>query len=368
MIMDFVFQCPTKIYFKNHGVSDIGKIIRNDYNFKRVYLIYGGNSLKNSGTYTKIITSLKEKAIDYKEYNGIKANPDIEDVIVMTKEVKDYRPDLILCAGGGSVLDAGKLVAHAFYYDGDPLDFNRHIAIPYHALPIGTIITIAASGSEMSSSCVISDRKHHFKCGFNSVTNYPLFSLLDPSLLYTVPKYQMGIGIADMFCHSFERFFTPSDVYEPSDGFALSIMKSIVAVSKVVFNNPNDESLRNLMLCSTLSHNGFTNFGKKKAFIVHKAEHILSGIYPNLSHGQGIALLMPMYLKINKEVYKEKILILGKQVFDYNGKSVNAVIKRMTDWLNTLPIVHSFTELDFQISSKDLNKAKKVLKVIIDKE
>lgn len=366
--MDFTFQCPTKIYFRNRGVSSIGDIIAKDYNFKRVYFVYGGDSLKKYGTYNKIINSLKENSVEFIEYSGITVNPDIEDILKMSKEVKKFKPDLILCAGGGSVIDAGKSLAHAFYYEGNPLDFNKHLVKPYHALPIATIITIAASGSEMSDSCVISDRKHKFKGGFNSVTNYPLFSLLDPILLYTLPKYQLGIGIADMFCHSFERFFTQSNVYEPSDGFALSIMKNIVAISKIVITNPTDDSLRCLMLCSTLSHNGFTNFGKGKVFIVHKAEHILSGIYPQLSHGQGIALLMPMYLKINKDIYREKILLLGKQVFNYSGKSTLTVIKKLSDWLNTLPIYHSFSELDFEISQRDLNKAKKVLKVTLDKE
>ena len=137
----------------------------------------------------------------------------------MVEETKEFRPDLILAAGGGSVLDAAKSVAHGYYYDGDPLDFNKHLVEPLHALPVATILTLAASGSEMSDSCVVSDRKHNFKSGFNSPTNYPLFSLMDPSLTLSVPPYQVGVGLADMFCHSFERYYSASHEFEPTDDF-----------------------------------------------------------------------------------------------------------------------------------------------------
>ena len=365
MNMDFDFICPTKIYFRNEGVSLIGKIIHDDYHFRKVYLIYGGKSLKKYGTYDKIINSLKENEIEYKEYSGIQANPDIDDIRVMVKEAKEFQPDLILACGGGSVLDAGKSVAHGYYHDGDPLDFNKHLIKPLHALPVATILTLAASGSEMSDSCVVSDRKHHFKSGFNSPTNFPLFSLMDPSLTLSVPPYQVGVGLADMFCHSFERYFSPSHEIEPCDDFALAVMKNIVKVSAKVLNNPDDiEARRAMMICGTLAHNGMTNYGKSKIFIVHKAEHILSGIYPNLTHGQGIALLMPKYLEINKILYKEKILTLGREVFRMRSvPSCQKVIDTLQAWIDSLPIAHHFSELDFTIKDEDLKKAYAALKV-----
>lgn len=365
MDMTFQFVCPTKIYFQNESVASIGKIIQDDYHFKKVYLIYGGQSLKKMGAYDKIIASLKEHQIEFKEYSGISVNPDIEDVRAMVKEVKAFQPDLILAAGGGSVLDSAKSVAHGYYYDGDPLDFNKHIVTPLHALPVATILTLVASGSEMSDSCVISDRKHNFKSGFNSPTNYPLFSLLDPSLTLSVPPYQIGVGLADMFCHSFERYFSLSHEFEPCDDLALAVLRNIVQVTKTVIEKPNDiEGKRAMMICGTLAHNGFTNYGKGKAFIVHKAEHILSGYYPQLTHGQGIALLMVPYLKINRRKYKEKIQRLGYFVFDLKrNASVNRVIESLQEWIDLLPIAHYFEELDFTIDEKVMNKALTVLKV-----
>ncbi len=365
MNLDFDFHCPTRIFFRVNGVSQIGKIIHEEYGFHKVYLVYGGNSLKKSGAYDRIIASLKENHLEFEEYSGIEANPDIEDVRKMVLEVKKYRPDIILAAGGGSVVDAAKSVCHGYYYDGDPLDFNKHIVKPLHALPLATIITLAASGSEMSDSCVISDRKHNFKSGFNSVTNYPLFSLMDPALTVSVPLYQTGVGLADMFCHSFERFFSASHDFEPSDGLALSVMKDIVRVTPLVLSDPkNIEARRDMMILGTLAHNGFTNYGKGKIFIVHKAEHYLSGVYPKLTHGQGIALLMPLYLQVNKTKLKEKISTFGTYVFSLRkGCSANSVIKSLQQWIDSLPIAHTFEELDFPIDDQDIQKAKKLLRL-----
>lgn len=362
--MDFDFQCPTKIYFRNEGVSQIGSIIADDYHFKKVYLIYGGSSLKKYGTYDKITDSLKKSGIVFEECSGIESNPDIDAIRRMVDDVKRFQPDLILACGGGSVIDSAKSVAHGYYYDGDPLDFNRHLVKPLHALPIATILTLVASGSEMSDSCVVSDRKHHFKSGFNAITNYPLFSLLDPSLTLSVPAFQLGCGFADMFCHSFERYFSPSSSIEPCDGFALSIMHDIVVTSYAVLRNPDDISARRAMMIEgSLAHNGFTNYGKGKMFIVHKAEHVLSGIYPELTHGQGIALLMAKFLQVNEERLQNKIMEFGRIVFRMNPVSSSDVIDELEKWICTLPIAHSYSELPFSMKEEDIHKAEKVLKL-----
>lgn len=363
--LDFTFCCPTKIYLRVHGVGEIGDIIRKDYSFQRVFFVYGSKSIKENGTYQKIIDSLLKSGIAYEEYSGIQANPDVEDVIRMREKAWAFHPDLILACGGGSVLDAAKSLAHAYYYDGNPLDFNKHTITPLHALPIATIITLSASGSEMSDSCVISDRKHHFKGGFNITSNYPLFSLLDPSLTLSVPSYQIGVGLADMFSHSMERYFSPSHSLEPCDELALGIMKSIVETSKAVLKDPSDTMARRaMMIDGALAHDGFTNFGKNKQFIVHKAEHRLSGIYPDLAHGQGIALLLAPYLSLNIELFRNKLICFGQAVFSLQGDiTTKEAIDALKAWIETLPIFHSFEELPFHIEEKDLEKAYFTLKL-----
>ena len=362
---DFEFSCPTKIYFRENGVGTIGDIISKNYGFTKVFLIYGGESIKKYGTYSKVIESLNRNGIIHEEYSGIQANPDIEDVIKMVEQTRKFKPDLLLAVGGGSVLDAAKSVAHGYYYDGNPLDFNKHLVKPLHALKVATILTLAASGSEMSDSCVISDRKHHFKSGFNSVTNYPLFSLMDPTLTMTVPLYQRGVGLADMFSHAMERYFSPSSVLEPCDDIALAIMKNIVECSKAIIAKPDDLlANRTMMICGTLAHDGFANYGKNKVFIVHKAEHKLSGYYPELLHGQGIALLMPLYLKTNEKLFEKKITRLGTSVFSLDKEcSCEQAIKALEDYLDTLPIYHSFEELPFEVSKEVIDKAVSVLKI-----
>lgn len=363
--LNFDFCCPTRIYFRNEGVSQIGNIIKEDFSFSKVFFVYGKHSCKESGLYKKVTDSLKENGIQFEEYSGIDANPDVEDVNNMVKLAREFKPDLILACGGGSVLDASKSLAHAYYYDGNPLDFNKHLVEPLHALPIATIITLSASGSEMSDSCVISDRKHNFKGGFNCPSNYPLFSLLDPSLTLSVSPYQVGVGLADMFSHSMERYFSPSAELEPCDDLALGILKSIVKTSEKVISNPSDIMARRaMMIDGALAHDGFTNFGKPKQFIVHKAEHRLSGHYPLLAHGQGIALLLVPYLSINKKLFEKKLIPFGKTVFSLEGNiTVEDSINALDKWIHTLPIHQSFDSLPFKIEEDDIKKALETLEI-----
>ncbi|MCR5079218.1 MAG: iron-containing alcohol dehydrogenase [Bacilli bacterium] len=357
----FEFVCPTHIYFEEDGVSRIGELLR-EHGFANVYLVMGGKSLKNNGTYDKIVSSLLRYEVSYREYGGIEANPDISDVRKIVKELKEEKPDCILAAGGGSVLDASKCAAHGYYYDGDPLDFNKHVAKPEKALPVVTILTLAASGSEMSDSCVISDRSTDFKLGFNSVTNYPYFSLMDPRLTLTVPPYQVGIGLADMFSHSFERLLSPSHDLEPCDDLALGILSSIVKVSKEVLSKPNSiEARRAMMICGSLAHNGITSYGKTKSMPIHAAEHLLSARYPSLAHGQGIALLMEEQIRLNGDVYKDKLLAMGKVVFGIDNPTLEEVREAFHSWILSLPIAHGFDELPFTIKEEDIKESRQVL-------
>ncbi len=361
----FTFQCPTRIYYRKGGLYLIGKILREDYSCRKVLVVFGGHSLVDNFYFDIIVKSLKDNGIEYQTYSGICANPDVSDAKKAIEQARDFQPDFVLACGGGSVIDCSKLIAHGYYYDGNPLDFFKKGVRPLHSLKLGVILTLAASGSEMSDSCVISDRSTGFKGGFNDVSNYPTFSLLDPTLTETVGSYQTAIGLVDMFSHSFERYFSPSPFMEPCDGLALSVMADIVKASHLVLlekTNP-EEGRRMMMLLGSLSHDGFTNFGKKKVFRIHQAEHRLSGKYPQLVHGQGIALLIPPFLRINKDILSKKILRLGKIVFDENRRSVDEAIELVESWLLSLPIAHEFDELEFDVDPQDIQQAEKRLKI-----
>ncbi len=357
----FTFQIPTRIYYRPDGLSSIGDIIGKDYRYGRVFLVYGRNSLKRTGNYQKIVDSLNANSIVFDEYSGIDANPDIEDVKKMTYQAREFKPDMILAVGGGSVIDASKLLSHTYFYKGNFLDFNKHVCEPINGLPLATIPTISGSGSEMSDSCVISDRKTGFKGGFNHPLNYPTFSLLDPTLTYTVSDYQTAIGIIDMFSHSFERYFSKSGELEPSDSLALAVMKEVVKAGRLFFSPYREgheyEIRKSLMILAALSHNGFTSFGKQKKFVVHGAEHRLSGRYSNLYHGEGIGILMPIYLVNNEKLFNDKLIEMGKVVFELNNPTSSESIASLVEFLDLMPVAHTFDELDFRISEEDRKKA-----------
>lgn len=343
MLEEWSFICPTKLYFKEDGLKEIGKIVKEE-GHSRIVVLYGRASFVKSGALDKVINSLKSSKIEYISFGGIEANPDIEFVRSIIKEVREYKPDLVLACGGGSVIDTAKSLAHAYYYEGDALDFNKHIVCPTKALPIGTVLTLSAAGSEMSSSCVMSERSSNFKLGFNSVTNYPQFSLLVPSLTYAVSPYQTACGLVDIISHSFERYFCSSHEFELADYLALSVIKSIVELSDTVLKQPNNyEARRNMMLCGLFSHNGWTGVGKITKMPVHAVEHILSGQHPEIAHGQGLRVLLVEFLKINSKELEEKILKFGSFIF--NTESSTETINKLEDYFNSLPLEKTLTSL-----------------------
>lgn len=364
MMDDFEFYCPTKIFYRTDSILCVGKIVR-DYGFKRVYIVSGKSGVKLN-ILSDVEKSFIDNKIEFKDHIGIDYNPDISSVLEMKKECLDFKPEMILAIGGGSIIDASKLLAHLYFYTGNPLDFNKNVVKPIHALKIATILTLSASGSEMSSSCVISDRKTGFKGGFNSETNYPLFSIINPKYTYSVSKIQTSYGLVDMFSHSFERFYSSSSEIEPCDSLSLAIMKNIVNVSDRVLKKSDDyQARRAMMLLGSLSHNGIGEFGKRKRFVVHKAEHYLSGKYPSLAHGQGIALLLDKFLILNrenKEIYK-KTLLLGKECFSLNDCSFDDVVPSLLSWLDSLDIKRDFSSLPEKIKKEDIEKAYQMLKI-----
>lgn len=346
---DNEFFNPTHLYLEENGVSKVGSVIKSYY-FKRVILVFGRASFQKSDYYPLLLESLKTEGIEYIEYSGIDANPDISDAVAIANLAKTFKPDLLLAVGGGSVIDATKVAANLFYYQGDPLDFNRHLAEPTTALPIGVVLTLAASGSEMSSSAVISDRLSGFKGGFNHKNNYPLFSILDPSLTYTVSDFQTACGIVDIIAHSFERYFCPSNEYEIADEIALAIIKGIIKVGPEVIKDPtNFAKRRAMMLCGTVSHNGWTSLMKPYTMKCHFVEHQISGKYPQIAHGLGLAWLMPEFLRRNSNILEEKILKFGKTVFDLN--STSETINRFAEFIGSLPLKKSMQ--DYGISEKE---------------
>ena len=317
-MIDFDFELKTKIYFGRGKEKQVGEILKH-YNASRVLIVIGQGSVKKSGLLDVVTDSLKANKLEYMVLEGVRPNPTIEFVVDGVKAAKEFKPDFVLAVGGGSVIDTAKLIAADYYYEGDPFDFNNHIAVLTKALPLGVILTISASGSEMSLSCVIQDDAQKSKKGFLSELNRPVFVIENPELTYSVNQYQTACGIVDTMMHTIERYFQPSSENEPADGFAEVVLRSTIKAGQKVIRNPEDyESRAVLMLMSSFSHNGLTHIGKPFAMPVHQLEHGLSGIYPSIAHGAGLAVLWPAWAKYYIQYDEDKFDSFARNVWGCN--------------------------------------------------
>ena len=314
-MIDFDFVSPTKIYFGNNKEELIGQICL-DGGYKKVYIVIGQGSVKRTGLLDRVLASLDKAGIKYQILEGVRANPTIDLCHKGIEEARVFAPNLILGIGGGSVMDTAKNIAVGYFYAGDSFDFNLHKAKPKKALPVGAILTIAASGSELSNSCVIQDDEKQIKRGFNDDLVRPVFAIENPKLTYSVSKVQTAYGIVDIMMHTLERYFNGSSDNEPADGFAETLLRSVIKAAKTVMDNPTDYDARAvLMLMSSLSHNDITSIGKGKMLFVHQIEHAVSGVYPQVAHAAGLAVLFPAWAKYYVNYDTDKFASLATNVF-----------------------------------------------------
>ena len=315
-MINFDFISPTKIYFGKDRENDLVSIL-NEHGYKRLLLVYGEGSIKKIGLYDKIIKQLTSAGIFYVELNGIRPNPSSKKVDEGVKLTRQNNIDCVLAIGGGSVIDTAKAIACGHYYDGDPFDFNLHNLRPSRALPIGVILTISASGSELSDSCVVMNDDTLVKQGFNEDIVRPKFAIMNPELTYSVSKYQTGCGVVDIISHSLERYFSKSESNDVADSLALAIIKETIRAGKIAIDNPNSYDARaDLMLLGSYSHNGLTSLGKAKAMPIHKMEHALSAYDIRIAHGAGLSVLIPAWMEVSYKSDIAKFSRFAKEVFN----------------------------------------------------
>ncbi len=354
---NFTYYTPTKIFFGKGEELKIGKIIK-EYGFKKVLIHYGKNSIKKSGLYDVIIKKLDECGISHVELGGVSANPKLSLVLEGIKLVKKENVDFILAVGGGSVLDSSKSIALGSKVDFSPWLFQIKEKTPQDRIPFGTILTMAASGSDMSNSCVITNDTTNEKRGFVTDLNRPLFSILNPELTFTVSKYQTACGITDIIMHTLERFISEGNDTPLTDRISIGLMKSVIEAGKIVMLNPNDyEARATLLWANSLSHNSLTSCGREYVMSVHQLEHSLSGFYPDVAHGAGLAVLWPVWAMEAFKFAPERFLKLSYELFDIERtkNQENDIIKGIISFKHYFESIGMPTRLrDFGVKEESL--------------
>jgi len=327
---NFTFRNPTKIIFGKGTESTVG--METAKYGKKVLLHYGGGSIMKSGLYDRVVASLKAAGLAYVELGGVQPNPRLELVHRGGKLCRDEGVDFILAVGGGSTIDSAKAIAMGVPYEGDVWDFYAGKAAPKRALPVATVLTIPAAGSESSDSTVITNEDGWFKRGYSSELVYPVFSILNPELIFTLPAFQVVCGAADIMAHMMERYFTNSKNVETVDRIIESTMKTVIHnVPKFLANQKDYDAAAEIMWSGTLAHNNIMSTGRMGDWASHNIEHELSAIY-DVAHGAGLATVFPAWMKYTMKhdltryvQYAERVWNVDVNHWDPEGTALEGI-------------------------------------------
>jgi alcohol dehydrogenase YqhD (iron-dependent ADH family) len=348
---NFVYNIPTKVYFGENQLSHLGEELKKFGN--RVLLTYGGGSIKKTGLYDKVMEEMKKSGLEVYELSGIEPNPRIDSVRKGAQMCKEHNIDVLLAVGGGSTIDATKFMAAGACVDHDPWDFFNEKKAPINkALPIVTILTLSATGSEMDTAAVISNPETNDKIGRLDPNVLPRISFLDPTNTYSVNKYQTACGSVDIMSHIIEVYFNMEPDLFMLDTFMEGMMKTVVKYAPIAMQEPdNYEARANLMWTSSWAINGFINGGRAKAWSCHPMEHQLSAVY-DITHGLGLAILTPRWMEYClDESNVSKYVQFAVNVFgvDANQEPMSIAkegIRRLYDFFfKTLGLQSTLTEL-----------------------
>lgn len=349
---NFIYDIPVKVYFGENQLLHLSEELAKFG--KRVLLTYGGGSIKRTGLYDAVVAEVKKAGMELFELSGIEPNPRIDSVRRGAQMCKEHNIDVLLAVGGGSTIDATKFMAAGAMVDHDPWDFFNEKRAPItQALPIVSILTLSATGSEMDAGGVISNPETNDKIGrVVRPTLLPKVSFLDPTVTYTVSPYQTACGAADMLSHIFEVYFNMEPDLYMLDCFMEGMMKTIIKYAPIAIKEPeNYEARANLMWTSSWAINGFIDGGKRLAWSCHPMEHEVSAYY-DITHGLGLAIITPRWMEYClSEKTVSKYVQFGVNVFgiDENQPAMDiahqAIEKTKEFLFGTLGLKSSFTEL-----------------------
>lgn len=361
-MQNFEFYTPTKMIFGKDTHKNVGEVIKG-YGIEKILLHYGKDSVKKTGLYDEIVDSLNAAGISFTELGGVEPNPKLSLCKEGIKIAKESGAELVLAVGGGSVIDSAKLIAAGALYDGDPWDFPSKKANVTKALPVATVLTLSASGSEMSSSCVITNEDGWLKRGYGTDFNRPLFSICNPCLTYTVNPYQTACGIVDIMMHTLERYFTTGEPFMITDEMAEGVLRATIKAGKAAIENPEDyEARANLMWAGSLSHNNLTGAGTPFLMGCHQLEHELSGMFDNVSHGAGLAVIYPAWAKYMLRHKVDRFRQLAVNVWNIcpDGKTDEEIalegIKASEEFFTSIGMPVRLSELDINITDEAIEE------------
>ncbi|WP_226669504.1 iron-containing alcohol dehydrogenase [Metabacillus litoralis] len=322
---NFTYFNPTKLIFGKDQVEQLQNEVPKFGD--KVLIVYGGGSIKRNGLYDQVLNILKDKNLQLFELAGVEPNPRLSTVHRGVQLCKEEKIDFILAVGGGSVIDCTKAIAAGAKYEGDAWDIVTRKHIPTEALPFGTVLTLAATGSEMNSGSVITNWETKEKYGWGSPLTFPKFSILDPVNTFTVPKDQTVYGMVDMMTHVFEQYFHHTKNTPLQDRFCESLLRTVIETAPQLLEDLENYELRETILyCGTIALNGQLQMGYRGDWASHNIEHAVSAVY-DIPHAGGLAIIFPNWMKHNLNENISRFVQLAVNVFhvDPTGKDDKTV-------------------------------------------
>ena len=354
---NFTVYNPTRLHFGVNIINKLGTTVK-QYG-KRVLLVYGKGSVKKYGYYDHVVSQLQESGLEIFEYLGIKSNPIIEDVEKATTLGKQNNVDVIVALGGGSVIDSAKIISLGIASNENPWDFMTWKLTPQKAIPLVTVLTLAATGTEMNAAAVIQNHSTGQKVGYVNPLMFPKDSFLDPSFTVTVPKNYTSYGIVDLIAHSLEAFFGQG---EPSviDQITIDIIKDAIQFGPLLMDDLTNIELRaKIMLDATLALNGLTSYGKKSGdWGVHGLGHELSLLF-DTPHGASLSIVYPAWLKLQKNRIPKRIIKLGQGLFDVY--TVDDTINQLSAFFKKIgsPVILNEIDIPYDSRTRIIEQCKK---------
>ena len=347
---NFSFYIPTRFEFGAGAEQKAGEMIRS-LGGTKVLVHYGSGSAVKSGLIGRVTESLDAAGLAHTLLGGALPNPRDDKVYEGIELGRKFGADFILAVGGGSAIDSAKAIAAGIPYEGDFWDFFSGKALPQKAVPLGTVLTLAAAGSESSNSCVIMRKETLTKRGLNVELNRPQFALMNPALTYTLPAYQTACGATDIMAHILERYFTNTTDVDVTDRLAEGLMLTVIHAIRQALKKPDDYDARaQLMWAGTLAHNNTVGVGRVGDWASHQIEHELSGLY-DVAHGAGLAVVLPAWMRFTLPHNPARFAQLATRVwgasmdFDHPERTALEGIERFETFLRSIGMPVTLTEL-----------------------